>query len=180
MLAFMSRKGYFVPNALRLLPHLPRRALAHWALIAVALLALVPAPVAGQMFRGYYEDGSLRYLAHKKKRQEVVSFYYPSGKLQVEATFRRDKLHGLCRSYYESGRVRAETYYERNRRDGTAKYFHPSGILMAQIRYHRDRELSWRYYNIEGTASTTPETQRLAREHIAHTHAMEAHINRRK
>jgi hypothetical protein len=177
MLAFMTSKGHFVPD---LTTHPPLRTLARLVLIVVMLLTLGPASVAGQMFRGYYEDGSLRYLAHKKKRQEVVSFYFPSGKLQIEATFRRDKLDGLCRSYFENGRVRAETNFERNRRDGSAKYFYPSGILMAQLRYHRDRLLSGRYYNIEGTPSASPETQRLAREQIAQSHALEAHIKQHR
>lgn len=98
---------------------------------------------AGQVFRGYYSSGSVKFKTQRKgKRRYIVREYYPGGALQLVACYnRKGELDGATREYYENGLLKAEIMYEKNLRDGYAKFYYESGTLMGKILYVDDREM---------------------------------------
>ena len=121
--------------------------------------------VYGQVFRGYYENGTLEFESKKVKKRQIIRGYYPSGTLEFVASYRKGELDGIAREYYETGILKAEIPFKDNKRHGMAKFYYTNGMLMGKIRYKRGRETGEaKFYDENGyLMSSSPKTKRRTR-----------------
>lgn len=56
--------------------------------------------------RGYYEDGTIRYIEEWKdgKVHGTVEYYYSNGNLKDVTLWQRNQKEGLSKSFYEDGK----------------------------------------------------------------------------
>ena len=121
--------------------------------------------VYGQVFRGYYSNGTLEFESKKVKKRQIIRGYYPSGTLEFVASYRKGELDGIAREYYETGILKAEIPFNDNKRHGIAKFYYANGMLMGKIRYKRGKETGEaKFYDEKGLLmSSTPKTKRRTR-----------------
>lgn len=119
----------------------------------------------GQVFRGYYSDGSIEFKIKKDKTKQIIKGYYPSGALEFIASYKKGELDGEVREYYENGMLKAEIPYKENRRHGLAKFYYENGMLMGKILYKRGVETGEaKLYDENGLlTSSTPRLKRRLR-----------------
>ncbi len=121
--------------------------------------------ITGQVFRGYYPNGSVKFVMKGKRKRQIIRGYYPSGALEFVAFYRKGELDGTVREYHENGILKAEIPYKENRRHGLAKFYYDNGLLMGKIVYKRGRETGEaKFYDTEGLlTSSTPRIRKRTR-----------------
>ena len=121
--------------------------------------------IYGQVFRGYYSDGSVEFKIKKDKTKQIIRGYYPGGALEFVACYKKGELDGEAREYYENGMLKAEIPYKENRRHGLAKFYYENGMLMGKIQYKRGIETGEaKFYDENGLlTSSTPRLKRRLR-----------------
>ncbi|MBD3391920.1 MAG: hypothetical protein GF418_07620 [Chitinivibrionales bacterium] len=127
-----------------------------------AVLAVVAqrSQLHAQVFRGYSSSGDLEFKSRKDRRREVVKGYYPDGKLEFVATYRKGVLDGDVKEYYQNGMLKAEIRYDDGERDGIAKFYHDNGMLMCKIYYEDDEERRAKFYDRTGLLTTSVDIDR--------------------
>jgi hypothetical protein len=63
--------------------------------------------------------------------------YYAEGQLELDCTFKNEKLHGAFRSYYEDGTLHQEKFYTDGKLDGVFRAFDEKGILYFETTYKK-------------------------------------------
>jgi len=96
-------------------------------------------------------DGRLvRYQINKqnKTREGLWQQFSPDGKLQVEAHYMKDTLHGEKKYYYPNGTTESVENYENGTLHGSFKKYYESGALMLEQQFVQGvmQGLSVRYY----------------------------------
>lgn len=135
-------------------------------LVVTTLVIVQPMQGFGQVFRGYYSNGTVHFKSKKDKKRQIIRGYYPSGALEFIATYKKGELEGVVREYYENGILKAEIPYKENRRHGLAKFYYENGMLMGKIEFKRGRETGEaKFYDENGilTRSTPRMKRRLRR-----------------
>ena len=69
------------------------------------------------------EKGSSREKDGTQKR------YYPNGKIDMERTFKNEKLDGVAKDYFESGQLKSEVNYKDGEQEGLTKTYYENGQL---------------------------------------------------
>lgn len=96
-------------------------------------------------------DGRLvRYQVNKKSRMRegLWQQFSSDGKLQSEAHFMKDTLHGEKKYFYSSGAVESVENYENGTIHGAFRKYYESGVLMLEQQFVQGvmQGLSVRYY----------------------------------
>jgi antitoxin component YwqK of YwqJK toxin-antitoxin module len=135
--------------------------------------------IDAQVFRGYYPNGTVKFVMKKNRKRQIIRGYYPSGALEFIAFYRKGELDGITREYYEDGILKAEIPYKENRRHGLAKFYYDNGILMGKITYKRGRETGEaKFYDTEGLLiSSTPRIRRHTRRSKPYEHWVDKRID---
>ncbi|MBL7825631.1 MAG: toxin-antitoxin system YwqK family antitoxin [Saprospiraceae bacterium] len=96
-------------------------------------------------------DGRLeRYERNKKDLTKDGAYqrFSPDGKLEVEAHYKHDKLHGEKKYYFPDGRVESIEMYENDLLHGPYKKFYENGVLKIEQQFAQGlmQGISIRYY----------------------------------
>jgi antitoxin component YwqK of YwqJK toxin-antitoxin module len=85
----------------------------------------------------YYPSGKLQmdgtYKNNKRDGQWI--YWYENGSKWSEGSFREGKNEGKRLTYFENGKVRYEAYYSEGIRVGIWKFFDDKGKLLQEINY---------------------------------------------
>lgn len=65
----------------------------------------------------------------------IVRYYYENGKLDSEASFYKNMLHGLCRCYYKNGKLEGESNFCEGRPNGLWRWYNEDGQLDYEENY---------------------------------------------
>ena len=60
-------------------------------------------------------------------KNSIVIFYYPSGKIRAECTYRNNVLEGVSKHFFEDGKVRVKENYKNGKLEGLSKYYFENG-----------------------------------------------------
>lgn len=71
------------------------------------------------------------FLAFAWAQDSSWIYYYPSGNIKEEASYKNEKLHGTWKTFYESGDVAIEGYFNEGIHTGIWKLYYESGSLKA-------------------------------------------------
>ena len=93
----------------------------------------------GQPFSGQV-TGHIMGKMTDGRWQGRVSTYFPDGKIQSEAHFRKGVMHGVTRSWYADGQVRSESTFLDGVLDGAMAQWWGNGQLQSEKRYSNGQE----------------------------------------
>ena len=81
---------------------------------------------------------------------EVRKFYYESGELKEEASYKKGKQAGLTKTYYESGALRWKANYKESKQEGLSKTYYVGGEMFCVDTYKDDQQIKRKIYDNKG------------------------------
>ena len=95
----------------------------------------------------YYASGQLQmsgpcYMADSLVRHGDFTYYFESGNLYAESTYRHGKKHGMYRMYYEDGALDTQGEYKLGECIGEWKRFYPDGTLKEHIEFDENGDVA--------------------------------------
>ncbi len=92
-----------------------------------------------RVIKWYYETGELKEEVSYKygKKNGVYKLYYKTGKLREEGLHKYDKLNGVYKWYYKSGGLEKEVSYKDGKINGIEKKYYQSGELKCKRTYNK-------------------------------------------
>ena len=99
-----------------------------------------------KIFKAYYESDSgpnyLRVIGTvdiENREQGVSIYFYKTGKLEVKANYKDDKLNGISEHFYESGKLKARQIYKDGKLNGLQEEYYENGNQKMKANYKDDK-----------------------------------------
>ena len=64
-----------------------------------------------------------------ENREYTETTYYPNGNIEMEQTFRSQKLNGISKTYYENGNLKTSQFFKDGKLDGVSVEYNENGTI---------------------------------------------------
>jgi uncharacterized protein len=91
--------------------------------------------------KSYWDNGRLQSELQYNAAGElhgIAHWYYETGNLQQQATYRNNQLHGKMIRYHTNGSIESEGWYKYNLRDSVLVNYNATGIIVGIEHYQND------------------------------------------
>jgi antitoxin component YwqK of YwqJK toxin-antitoxin module len=87
--------------------------------------------------KGYWEDGTLKFVLHKKggHYNGLSTWYYSHGVKQHECYYVNDTLQGASTRWYDNGKIHSVEFYKNNLLHGQVLGYDYDGNLISEANY---------------------------------------------